>query len=170
MMKSHLRNKYLLHLLNTAQANKGFTLIELLIVIVIIGALAAIALPSFLQQANRARATEGITSVAAINRYQFVFYQRQARFADTLDDLDIKVNAQFYKYSVSNPEESYAGVETETRWTSLKAISGAIKTENGAMKSLVCVSDAIVDQGDASLVPASTSLAALACPVTYSPL
>jgi type IV pilus assembly protein PilA len=46
-----------------AQDEKGFTLIELLVVILIIGILAAIALPAFLNQRTKAQDTEAKTKV-----------------------------------------------------------------------------------------------------------
>ncbi|WP_415411115.1 type IV pilin protein [Synechococcus sp. A10-1-5-9] len=45
---------------------KGFTLVELMIVIVIVGILSAVALPNFLSQTAKAKATECTSKVGAI--------------------------------------------------------------------------------------------------------
>ena len=57
-----------------AQDEKGFTLIELLVVILIIGILAAIALPAFLGQRARAQDTEAKTSVRQGQTAMETFY------------------------------------------------------------------------------------------------
>jgi type IV pilus assembly protein PilA len=45
---------------------KGFTLVELMIVIVIVGILSAVALPNFLNQTSKAKATECTTKLGAM--------------------------------------------------------------------------------------------------------
>ncbi len=57
-----------------AQDEKGFTLIELLVVILIIGILAAIALPAFLSQRTKAQDTDAKTAARTAQTAMETFY------------------------------------------------------------------------------------------------
>ncbi len=59
---------------NRAQDEKGFTLIELLVVILIIGILAAIALPAFLNQRGKAQDTEAKSQVRTMQTAEETLY------------------------------------------------------------------------------------------------
>ena len=72
-MKTEFKAKFLQHL-NQRRQDKGFRLIELLVVIIIIGILSAIALPAFLNQANKAKQSEAKQYIASINKGQQAYY------------------------------------------------------------------------------------------------
>ncbi len=80
-MKSEFKAKLIQHLLSRKNSEKGFTLIELLVVVVIIGILAAIALPSFLNQANKARESEARNFVTSAIKAQQAAYAEYTNFA-----------------------------------------------------------------------------------------
>src|SRR4051794_2654789 len=64
-----------------AQDEKGFTLIELLVVILIIGILAAIALPAFLNQRGKAQDTEAKTQARTAQTAMETLYTDEQSYA-----------------------------------------------------------------------------------------
>ena len=59
-----------------SNANQGFTLVELMVVVVIVGILSAVALPNFLKQTDKAKATEAKQNIASTLK------QAQAQFVE----------------------------------------------------------------------------------------
>lgn len=103
-MNANFKAKFLQHLSSNKADNEGFTLIELLVVIIIIGILAAIALPSFLNQAAKARQAEGKNNVGAVNRSQQSYRLENEAFAPTFTDLKIGIPTEGNNYTFAmNP-------------------------------------------------------------------
>ena len=99
----------LIQSLANKKGNKGFTLIELLVVVIIIGVLAAIALPNLLGQVGKARESEAKSTLGAMNRAQQTVFAERGRFSGSIDELEVPVgNEKFYAIFVDNTADSAA--------------------------------------------------------------
>lgn len=138
------------HLHQRKNADSGFTLIELLVVIIIIGILSAIALPSFLNQAAKAKEVEAINYIDYMNTEQSSYYMEKNNFKQQVTDFDfaptgLEVNTN------PNPILSLAGISHQTKnyYYGVKTVSniGSIDeaaahigfTDNPALKSYLGV-------------------------------
>ena len=130
-MKSELKAKFLQHLVSKKK-DQGFTLIELLVVIIIIGILSAIALPSFLNQANKAKQSEAKQYVGSLNRTQQAYYLEKNGFASDLSLManPIPTTTKNYAYTIGTPSTSAGSSSVANYGTatvdSLKSYGGGV--------------------------------------------
>lgn len=158
-MKTELKAKFLQHLVQKRQ-DSGFTLIELLVVIVIIGILSAIALPSFLNQANKARQSEAKTYVGSINRAQQAYFVEYGSFSSNGTSLEggIATETQNYTYTIAG-SSTEGTILAGARKNALKAYGGRVWVSGNTTPGIVCETEGSTGPQAA---PAMTN--AVACP------
>lgn len=70
-----------------ATRRRGFTLVEVMVVVIVIGVLAALVVPTFLNRSEKARRAVAKQQLASIENAINLFQQDYSRFPETLDEL-----------------------------------------------------------------------------------
>jgi type IV pilus assembly protein PilA len=119
--------------------SNGFTLIEMLVTMIIIGILAAIALPSFLSQTNKARFAEAKAFVGTMSRLQQAYYLEKQSFTSDITKLGLGANLSSSSFTYSIVSGDING-NLSTNASDLKQIiTNAAVPSSANLKAFVAV-------------------------------
>jgi type II secretory pathway pseudopilin PulG len=96
---------------------------------IFLGIIAAIALPSFLSKANKARQAEARTFVGAMTRAQQAYHLEKGTFSNSIEGLGIGIRPETenYRYQiVSQPNNQNVMITAQAKRQSLKSYTGAV--------------------------------------------
>ncbi len=105
------------------RSRRGFTLVELAVVVVIIGVLAAFAVPRFLSSVERSKAAEAFNYLSSVQAAQERYHARQGTYSAVLTDLDIKMTTP--KYFTTGVVAAGGTASLEDSWTLTLTRQGA---------------------------------------------
>jgi len=137
-----------------AQSEKGFTLIELLVVILIIGILAAIALPAFLNQRGKAQDTEAKSQARTMQTAMETYYTDEQTYVGATLPALVAIEPSLTVAAASKgakPTVSVAGTATTYTVTSTSTTANVFN---------------VVKAGAGTTTRTCTAVAKFGCPST----
>lgn len=139
-------------------AQQGFTLIEVLVVMVMLGVLASVALPSLLGQAVKAKQARALMYIGVVNRAQQSFFMENDRFATSTSELGFADHEAppDYTYAVTSQASGVKMARTQAIPTNstLRGYAGVVFTTvdpggSARLSTVVC-------KGSAATTPSPT--------------
>ena len=105
-------------MMNRKNRSKGFTLVELMVVVIIVGILAAVAVPIYRQNVKRAMASEGAALLGSVLTAERVYYAEHNTYTTDKSALGVDAeigNKYFRDFTVTEADGN--GFKAETNGT-----------------------------------------------------
>ncbi len=115
-------------MLKKLQSQKGFTLIELMIVVAIIGILAAIAIPNFMQYQAKSKQSEAKTNLGGIYTSEVAYFGESNTYSPVFGTIGFQVastGSQRYSFTLDGGTNVLAGSTVGTCATYTGSANGA---------------------------------------------
>ena len=104
LLNKYVLKKFSFHFFRLRRCG-GFTLIELLVVVLIIGILAAVALPQYQKAVIRSRATEALVGAGVLVQALDRHFMATGAYTEDMENLDIVLpQSKYYQYLIRLPE------------------------------------------------------------------
>jgi type IV pilus assembly protein PilA len=141
--------------------------------VVALGVIAAVSLPSFLNQVGRARTSEATSNTGTILRAQQVHRLMNTKFANSISELDVRITPEFYEYKLMPSVDGMGAVVTATPIEpNLPGVVGVIYTDktgdNASPK--ICVNDQSNPEPPLPPKPPAVAGGLITCPPGSKPV
>lgn len=126
------------------QNSSGFSFVELFVAMVVLGILAALAIPSYLNHVSKARESEAITQISTILKLQQAYLAQHGDFTrdDDFEVLSLSDRGNHYTYRIRQVRDQIRNVAAIAipANSDLRGFIGAVAVLDGTHVSVLCKS------------------------------